>query len=476
MSFALNSTHARDVTSATSGPIKRVSVVGLGKLGSPIVASFASRGYETVGLDVNPALVEALAAHRAPVSETGLQELIERNRERIFVTSDWNELIARSDASFIVVPTPSGADGAFSNAFVLAACEKLGAALRFKETFHLVVVVSTMMPGSSRNEIIPALERASCKDSGTGFGYCYSPTLIALGSVIRNFLNPDLIMIGQSDPRSGEMLESFYRTVVGCHPTIHRVNTAEAELAKISINTFVTTKISFANMLGMVADGLGNVNVDRVTEILGSDSRIGPKYLRAGASYGGPCFPRDNRAFSRAAELVGVDTDIPQATDRTNRKHITNVVQRVKAVLGGARGPVGIVGLAYKLDTDVVEEAMGIHVALSLANEGYTVLVYDPLAGASARNALGSTVSYAASLEDCIAPSRCVIITNPYYSLASESIRRIMMDRIVIDCWRVLRNQQEQDVDAIVHRTPTERYATLRSAAARAGGMEHARD
>jgi UDPglucose 6-dehydrogenase len=435
MSITLNVDQHRGIEHTTTA-IKRVSVVGLGKLGSPIVASFASCGYETLGLDINPVFVDALASHRAPVNEPGLQELIANHKERISGTSNWNELVFRSDVSFLVVPTPSDPDGSFSNRFVLDACEKLGAALRHKEAFHVVVVVSTVMPGSSETEIIPAIERASHKKVGKDFGYCYSPTLIALGSVIRNFLRPDLVMIGESDAYSGQMLESFYRTVIGEGPAIHRVSPAEAELAKIAINTFVTTKISFANMLGMLADGLG-VNVDRVTKILGSDSRIGPKYLTAGASYGGPCFPRDNRAFSRAAELAGVETHIPEATDATNRKLITNIARKVKEAFGGVPGCVGIVGLAYKMDTDVVEEAMGIRLASALAKDGFTVVVYDPLAMDSARKALGDSAAYADSLAECFQNTGAVVITNPYRAIASEITPEMAGGKRIIDCWRI---------------------------------------
>ena len=437
MSMTLTVAQHRDIQRAGAA-IERVSVVGLGKLGSPIVASFASQGYETIGLDVNPVFLEALAAHRAPVSEPGLQELVEENKERIFATADWNELVSRSDASFLVVPTPSDPYGGFSTRFVLDACHKLGSALRRKKGFHVVVVVSTVMPGASEREIVPAIESASGKRAGEGFGYCYSPTLIALGNVIQNFLNPDLIMIGESDAYSGEMLESFYRGVVGERAAIHRVNPAEAELAKISINTFVTTKISFANMLGMVADGLGNVNVDRVTKILSSDSRIGPKYLKAGGSYGGPCFPRDNRAFSRVAELAGVETHLPEATDATNRQQIASIARKVEEVFGGAPGRVAIVGLAYKLDTEVVEEAMGLRLASLLAKDGFSVIVYDPLAMGPARRALGDSVGYAECLEQCFHDTRAVVITNAYCSLASEITPEMASGKTIIDCWRIL--------------------------------------
>lgn len=419
---------------------KRVAVIGLGKLGSPITASFASRGYEAVGIDVNPVNVAALAAHHAPVKETGLQELIDQNRERISATGDWDDAIGRSDASFIVVPTPSLPEGGFSNEFVLGACEKIGAALKKKESgFHVVVVVSTMMPGSSEREIIPALEAASGKKAGVDFGYCHSPTLIAIGSVIRDFLHPDLLMIGAADVRSGDELEEFYRTVVDPKTVIHRATTGEVELAKISINTFITTKIAFANMLAMVADAMENVDIGNVTKILGSDSRIGSKYFKAGGSYGGPCFPRDNRALTRAAELVGVETHIPKATDMTNTQRIAHIAAQAEKALAGAGGSrIGIVGAAYKLDTDVVEEAFGMHLARTFIEKKIPVIIYDPVAGNTARQQLGDKVSYAASLDDCLSQAEVIIIANPYRDMFAGLRPELAKSKVFVDCWKVL--------------------------------------
>ena len=419
---------------------QRVAVVGLGKLGSSIAVSFAAKGYRSVGIDINSAYVAALAAHKAPVKEPGLQELIDQNKERISATDDWDDAIGESDASFIVVPTPSVPEGGFSNEFVVSACEKIGASLKNKKLgFHVVVVVSTMMPGSSEGEIIPALEAASGKKVGVDFGYCYSPTLIALGSVIHDFLHPDLLMIGTPDKRSGDELEAFYRTVVDSKTIIHRATTGEVELAKISINTFITTKISFANMLAMIADTMKDVNVDNVTKILGSDSRIGGKYLKAGGSYGGPCFPRDNRALTRAADLAGVQTHIPKATDATNALRIEHIAaQAERALVGGAGGKVGIVGVAYKLDTNVVEEALGMHLARIFIEKKIPVVIYDPVASHTASQHLGDKVSYADSLEDCMSQAEVLVIANPYRSMFADLKPELIKSKKIIDCWKIL--------------------------------------
>ena len=417
--------------------IKQVSVVGIGKLGSPLAAVFASKGYPTIGLDVNSEYVQALHTHRAPVSETGLQELIDQNKERLSATSDWGKAVMGSDASFIIVPTPSGEDHSFSNRFVVSACKEIGAVLKAKKAFHLVVVVSTMMPGSSEKEIIPALEESSGKKAGVDFGYCYGPALIALGSVIHDFLNPDLLILGEGDVRSGEMFESFYRTVVGDKPSIHRVTLTEAELAKISLNTYITMKISFANMIGMVAHGMG-IRAEAVTGIVGSDSRVGKKYLKPGGSFGGPCFPRDNRAFSRAAELVGVRTYLPQATDLTNGQQVDHVAQRVRVALAGSTTKkVGIIGVAYKPDTEVTEEAMGMRLAHALKGDGIPLTIYDPLALAGAKKTFGDAVEYADSFERCVKDADVVVITNPYQFQVTTAMAK---GKVVIDCWKAAQN------------------------------------
>ena len=175
------------------------------------------------------------------------------------------------------------------------------------------------MPGSTGGTLLPALEEHSGKKCGTDFGLCYNPEFIALGSVIRDMLNPDMILIGESDARSGEILEELYQGVCESNPRIQRMNFVNAELTKLSVNTFVTTKISYANMLAQVCETLPGADVDVVTSAIGCDTRIGQKYLKGALGYGGPCFPRDNVAFSALARANGAPALLAEATDQLNR-------------------------------------------------------------------------------------------------------------------------------------------------------------
>jgi UDPglucose 6-dehydrogenase len=418
----------------------QLSIIGLGKLGAPMAAVMAHKGHKVVGVDINPAFVAAIQDSRAPVNEPGLSELIQANRERLTATMDYEEAILASEVTFIIVPTPSEANGTFSVRYALAAAEKIGAALRKKSSWHVVVLSSTVMPGSTGGQVLPALEAASGKKCGVDFGLCYNPEFVALGSVIRDMLNPDMILIGESDERSGALLEQFYAGLCESNPQICRMNFVNAELTKLSVNTFVTTKISYANMLAQVCETLPGADVDVVTAAIGCDSRIGTKYLRGALGYGGPCFPRDNVAFSTLARDNGVPALLAEATDALNQRQVPRLAQMILSRLPEG-GTVGILGLSYKPNTDVIDESQGVALARYLLSLGVKVVVYDPAAMANARTVLGDDATYAASAAECARQADVVPITTSWREFGKLTARDFKAAAAVLDCWRMLDRQ-----------------------------------
>lgn len=415
----------------------KLSIIGLGKLGAPMAAVMAHKGHTVVGVDVNPAYVTAIQQGRAPVKEPGLAEMIHANRERLSATSDYEEAIQTTEATFIIVPTPSDPDGTFSMRYVLSAAEKIGAALRKKNAWHLVVLSSTVMPGSTGGKLRPALEAHSGKQCGENFGLCYNPEFIALGSVIRDMLNPDMILIGESDARSGGILESLYQGVCESSPRIQRMNYVNAELTKLSVNTFVTTKISYANMLAQVCETLPGADVDVVTSAIGCDSRIGKKYLKGALGYGGPCFPRDNVAFSALARANGVPALLAEATDQINKRQVPRLAELILSRLPES-GTVGILGLSYKPDTEVIEESQGMALAKDLLSRGVRVVVYDPAAMENAKPLLVGNVAFARSAKECAQKADVLAITTPWQEFRGLSEAELNPRAVVIDCWRLL--------------------------------------
>ena len=242
-----------------------VSVVGLGKLGSCMAAAMASRGVRTIGVDIHAAPVEKIKKKLAPVWEPGLSEMILGCDGLLQATMDVNEAVHETDLTFVVVPTPSLPSGAFSLEYVCSVMRQVGAAIGKKDGYHLVVLSSTVLPGSTEHVVLPLLEESSGKCRGMGFGLCYSPEFIALGSVLRDFLNPDFLLIGECDAASGKKLASFYANEMQINARIARMTPVNAELTKIALNTFVTTKITYANMLAEICERLPGGDVDVVT-------------------------------------------------------------------------------------------------------------------------------------------------------------------------------------------------------------------
>lgn len=416
----------------------KISVVGLGKLGSPLVGVLANAGHHVIGIDVNPTFVAALNRGESPINEPQLDDYITQNKQRISATTDYQHAISNTDITFIIVPTPSQGDGFFSNDYVLAAIKEIGHCLRDKASRHLIVITSTVMPTSMDRVIVPALEQAAAKKVGTDIGVCYSPHFIALGTVIKNMEYPDFILVGASDTQAAEQLTALYRSYCKNDPAIQQMNFINAEITKISVNSYITTKISFANMLSGLCDQLAGANVDVITDSMGMDKRIGRAYLKAGSAYGGPCFPRDNIAFSKFAQSIGVPADIAVSADAINYHQITRIINYAKACEAQS---VCVLGLSYKTDCNFALVSFGVALANQLATLGYPVTAYDPQVTTVEQTSLDNTVTFTTELTTATANAEFIILTNPDQPLLAELQRIIEQhsDRhyIVVDCWRM---------------------------------------
>ncbi len=356
--------------------LRKISVFGLGKLGACLAATLAQRGFEVVGIDVNPEAVRRVNAGQAPVDEPLLAETIATAGPRLTASTDASVAV-QTDASFFIVPSPSLPDGSFSNEFLMRAMAPLAREIRkARKKGHLFVVSSTTTPGACRKVIIPMIEHELGGRCGRQFGFAYNPEFIALGNVVRGLLAPDMVLIGESESETGVRLESLYRRYNTNQPKIARMSITSAELTKISVNSFITAKISFTNQLRMIADQYEDTDIHAILDAVGADSRIGHKYLRAGLSYGGPCFPRDNRLVSYAARQVGLSAPLAEATDAVNEIAKQRLVQQaLNCVKPG--DTVAVLGMSYRPDTYIVEESAGLHIAQALKRSERRVWVHD---------------------------------------------------------------------------------------------------
>ena len=420
--------------------ITDVAVIGLGKLGGTMAGCLASRGFNVIGVDVSQKIVNALNAGRAPAQETGLDELIAKYKERIRATLSHEDAILNSDLSFVIVPTPSDERGAFSLQYAAYAFEAIGKALAKRDRYHTVVLTSTVLPGSTRYGLLPILEKHSGKKCGRDFGLCYSPEFIALGTVIRDYLNPDFYLVGEFDERSGSILESVNARVAINHAPTKRMSIENAELAKIAVNSFVTLKISYANMLADLCERIPGGDVDVVSDAIGMDKRIGRRYLTGGFGFGGPCFPRDNVALNFVGKRLEASTELLEVNDKYNRSISPRFVEKLKPYLRPG-ATIAVLGLAYKPLSHVIEESAGMYLCLTLANSGFRVIGYDPLAAAEAQAALRMHALVADSLAACLQDAECVLVTTPdevYKALKPEDLIGAKESVTVVDFWRCL--------------------------------------
>jgi UDPglucose 6-dehydrogenase len=357
-------------------PIQNVSVFGLGKLGACIAATFASRGFNVIGIDIDAEKVNRVNAGLPPVEEPLLAETIAAGRKNLRATLDVREAVT-TDVSFFIPPSPSLPDGSFSNEYLLKAMQPLAKAVREAgKKGHLFVSSSTTTPNACDSVLIPMLEKETGWQCGPDFGFCYNPEFIALGNVINGLLDPDMVLIGESQAEYGEALEVAYKKYNRNKPHVARMSIISAELTKISLNSYITMKISFTNQLRMIAEQFPKADIHAMLDALGSDTRIGKKYLRAGLSYGGPCFPRDNRLVAYTARQVGLHAPLAEATDRVNELTKESLLERVEQHV--AKGEtIVILGLSYKPDTYITEESAGLYLAQNLKRRGHKVLVHD---------------------------------------------------------------------------------------------------
>ncbi len=352
-----------------------LSIFGLGKLGCSTLAVMAEK-FKVIGTDISKATVQALKEHRCPIYEPGVEELLKACSGNITVVSNGKSAADMSDVSFIIVPTPSKSDGSFDTRFAGAAANEIALSIKEKSTYHLIVLTSTVLPGDSR-KLIRSIEKISEKKCGEDFGFCYNPDFIALGSIVDNLHNPDMILIGESDKKAGDILEDIHSTITDNSPSIHRMTFENAELSKIALNSYCTMKITFANLIQRACDKIPEGFSPAVTDAIGSDKRIGHNYFKGGLSFGGPCFPRDNRALAYFLDAIGVDKDIQISIDRSNVNHNIHWAEKI---LKERWKKMVVMGITYKPNSTLQEEsaAKAIMLLVSKQRPAAFIRVCDP--------------------------------------------------------------------------------------------------
>jgi GDP-mannose 6-dehydrogenase len=352
----------------------KISIFGLGYVGSVLTACFAKDGHEVIGVDSEPTKVDLINGGQSPIIEPGLQPLIEAGVRsgRIRATADVTNSVANTEISMICVGTPCRSSGEQDLSFVTRVCESIGTALRDKTGYHLVVVRSTVLPGTVEAKVIPALEQASGRKFGIDFGVAMNPEFLRESTAIADFYVPPKTVIGASSDRDLDLVASLYSALPG--PLI-RTRIKVAEMVKYTDNIFHALKITFGNEIGTICKQLG-IDGHEVMNIMCQDRKlnISPAYLKPGFAYGGSCLPKDLRAMTWLARNSDLEVPLLNAISPGNEQQIKNAVRRVIEI---GRRKIGVLGFAFKGGTDDLRESPVVTLIETLLGKGYDLRLYD---------------------------------------------------------------------------------------------------
>ena len=420
-----------------------VSVFGLGYVGSVSAASFAADGHTVVGVDVNPDKVASLNEGRSPIVERGLDELIRDNvaNGRLRATTDTSDAVAATDLSLICVGTPSRRNGSLDLAYLERVCEQIGDRLKDKDSYHVVVVRSTVLPGTTHGVVIPALERSSGKEYGRGFGVTVNPEFLREGTAINDFRNPPMTLVGHNYTSDAQPTEALYTKV---DAPLVTTSIRTAEMIKYASNTWHALKVCFANEVGNLCKRL-DIDSHEVMDIFCRDEKLNLSsyYMKPGFAFGGSCLPKDVRAMQYRAKELDLDMPVIQSILSSNQLQIQHAIDMV--VETGKR-KVGLLGFSFKAGTDDLRESPIVILAEALLGKGYSLCIYDKnvsiarLVGAN-KEYINTQIPHLSSLltesvDQVIDQSDVIVVGNGSPEFA-EALRRTRPDQIVIDLFRV---------------------------------------
>ncbi|HOW98576.1 MAG TPA: UDP-glucose/GDP-mannose dehydrogenase family protein [Kiritimatiellia bacterium] len=426
---------------------QRIAILGTGYVGLVAAAVFADRGFRVLTSSQDAEKVNTINAGKSPFFETGLDPVIARVVKKgiLRAVHGREEAVRESDICFIAVGTPSLMSGEADLSLVKETAAAIGKALKKRKAYSLIVARSTIVPGTTRNIIIPIVEKHSGKKAGRDFGVCMSPEFLRQGAALKDTSEPDSVVVGEFDKRSGDVLQKFANELYrGQKVPVLRMNLESAEMVKYGRNTFLAMNISYINEMARIAETIPGIDITEVVKGVGADWRINPVFLNAGAGYGGSCFPKDVKALISFAQLREVEPALLETVEEVNLQQASHVVGLLRKELGELKGrKIALLGLAFKPGTDDMREAPAVKVANHLFAEHAQIVAYDPVAIPNAKTKFirdTIRIRYAESAKECVkGADACVILTewDEFRKLKAGFFNKNMKKSVIIDARRI---------------------------------------
>lgn len=419
-----------------------VAVVGSGYVGTTIAACFADLGHDVTAIDIDEAVVDRLNEGIAPIHEPGLEDLLaEHVGDRLRATTDYGAITDR-EVTVLALPTPSREDGSIDASIIESGARSVGEALAGGDERHLVVVKSTVIPGTTEERLVPAIEEGAGEPVGERIHVGMNPEFLREGSAVTDFLDPDRIVLGAEDDWSHDRLRSVFEPLVArADPAVVEPGIREAETIKYANNAFLATKISLINELGNICKEFG-VDAYRVADAIGLDDRIEARFLRSGVGWGGSCFPKDINALISAAHEAGYDPELLEAAVGVNDRQPDRLLDLLDDHVDPAGKPIAVLGLAFKPGTDDVRNSRAIPTIEGLHARDAEVVAYDPVATDTMRERFPG-IEYADSAAAALEGAHGAVVVTDWDEFAAlDEAFEAMEQPVVVDGRRIVERRE----------------------------------
>ena len=419
----------------------KISVIGLGFVGLSLAVTNATKGFKTIGVDINDLKINDLKKGKPGFFEPQLNKKLKDaiNSNNISFTSNFHDAINNSDITFLTVGTPPNKTGNNDLKFIKNASNQIFNELKTKKKYHLLVVKSTLSPSTTKNTILPIFKKII---QSKKMDVVVNPEFLREGFAIKDLLEPHLIVIGSYNKKSGNLLEKYYKKFYKKIPEVIQTDISSAELIKYANNAFLATKISFINSIGNICQTIPGTDVNTIAYAIGKDPRIGSLFLKAGPGFGGSCLPKDLSGLINYSKNLSKSSKLFEAVKDVNDlqpKKIIKIMEQMN--ISDKRKTISILGLAFKKDTDDIREAISIKIVKNLLKIGMKIKVHDPMAINNFKKIFGEKIEYSKSISSCLTNSNCCIILtewDEYKKLKQKDFIKIMKTKNVIDARRIL--------------------------------------
>jgi UDPglucose 6-dehydrogenase len=426
----------------------KIGVVGLGFVGLSLTSVLSSKGYDTVGIDINKDKCKKINKGISPFFEPELEKILKNGlKKKLKINNDFS-LINNCDFLFVTVGTPQNTNGSIDLSIIKKAISTIGESLKQNKKKPIIFVKSTVTPGTMKKIILPILEKKSNKKAGKDFGLISNPEFLQESSAIKDTKFPHVVVLGGYQTKFMKKAKIFFRKL---HPNVPIIitNHETAEMIKYANNSFLATKISFINQLSNICQKIPGANIDDIAKTIGLDPRIGKLFLNAGSGYGGSCLPKDMKALINFANISGINPILLNAVEEVNTKQLKQIISLIKQKLGNLSSKkITILGTAFKPDTDDIRDSIAIELIKKLLKKKAKITIHDPKAMKNTQRIFGEKINYTKTVKDALSKSQCVIIMTQWkqYKKLNNNEFKYMTTKFVIDCRRMLVKKQ-LDVD-----------------------------